>query len=61
MMPIFNRFYRGLGNMRRCWEIRLANPQIDNIRALTSELGRFGKNCKGALCSESFIGRIQSW
>ena len=40
------RLDRGLDDMRRGWEIRLADPEIDDIAAAGGECGGPGQNRK---------------
>jgi hypothetical protein len=56
MLAIAQRLDRRLDNVRRGFEIRLADAEVDDVAPLPLQLGRAGENGEGVLVADAREG-----
>ena len=64
VLAVAQRLDRGLDDMRRRFEIRLADAEVDDVAALALQLGRLGEHREGVLLADAREGGIdcdQGW
>jgi hypothetical protein len=58
MFAVAQSLDRGLDDVRGCFEIRLADAEIDDVAPLSLQLRRFRQHGEGVLFADTREGRI---